>query len=197
MKSADRIDYANAFVQQMSQHLKAQRIADDLKCLIYWGENEFIDLMNPQRFEVGDSTNTGEALRVVGAEIRARNYDCPVFLALVTDGLPNCAGTYQGSLLDPVEYTVKMASLLPDNVLFTQIAFAPLDPGDPEQPEKLEDFQRYLGNLKQVTDVAKHAQTYVLVKESEQHFPWMPLGAYQKAKHFSLLDESFAVIEEV
>ena len=35
--------------------------------------NEFIDLMNPQRFEVGESTNTGEALRRVGAEIRARN----------------------------------------------------------------------------------------------------------------------------
>ena len=33
---------------------------------------------------------------------------------------------HQGKLLDPVGYAVKMASLLPDNVIFTQIAFAPV-----------------------------------------------------------------------
>lgn len=192
-----RIDYANAFVQQVSGHLKEKRIADDLKCLIYWGRNEFIDLMDPRRFKVDNATDTGEALRVVGAEIRARHYDCPVFLALVTDGLPNCQGTYQGSQLDPVEYTVQMASLLPDNVIFTQIAFAPLDPGDPDRPESLAEFEAYLTDLKRVTDVVEHGQTYVLVKQSEHHLPWLPLGAYQKAKHLSLVDQSFAVIEDI
>lgn len=34
-----------------------------------------------------------------------------------------------------------------------------------------------------------------LVRESERHLPWLPLGALQKAKHLSLVDQSFAVIE--
>ena len=192
-----RIDAANAFVQQVSEHLESQRITDDLKCLIYWGENEFIDLTSPKRFRVGEATDIGEALRVVGAEIRARNYSSPVFLALVTDGLPNCGGTYQGNYLDPVEYTVQMASLLPDNVIFSQIAFAPLDPGEPDRPETLAQFEAYLTDLKRVTDVVKHGQTYVLVKQSEQHLPWLPLGAFQKAKHLSLVDQSFAIIKDI
>ena len=45
-----------------------------------------------------------------------------------------------------------------------------------------------------MTDVVAHAQTYVLVRDSERHLPWLPLGAFQKAKHLSLVDESFAVI---
>jgi hypothetical protein len=90
-----------------------------------------------------------------------------------------------------------MASLLPDTVVFSQIAFPPLEPGDPERPETLEDFQAYLADLKRVTDVVKHGQTYVLVKQSEQHLPWIPLGAYQKAKYLTLVDQSFAVIEDV
>ncbi len=36
---------------------------------------------------------------------------------------------------------------------------------------------------------------YELVRESERHLPWLPLGALQKAKHLSLVDQSFAVIE--
>lgn len=196
MAHDSRIDYANAFVRSVSEHLRQERVSDDLRCLIYWGEHRFIDLTDPRRFEVGESTDTGEALRVVGAEIRESDHDGPVFLALVTDGVPNCPGRHDGVDYDPVDYTVQMASLLPDNVIFTQIAFAPLDPGDPDRPETLEEFQRYLADLHRVTDVVANAQTCVLVRESEQHLPWLPLGAFQKAKHLSLVDERFAVIGE-
>ena len=48
-----------------------------------------------------------------------------------------------------------------------------------------------------MTDVVENGQTYVLVKQSEHHLPWLPLGAYQKAKHLSLVDQSFAVIEDI
>lgn len=191
MAFESRIDYANAFVRSVSEHLKQERVSDDMQCLIYWGEHRFIDLSDPRRFEVGESTNTGEALRVIGAEIRQCDYDCPVFVALVTDGVPNCPGTHDGVEYDPVDYTVRMASLLPDNVIFTQIVFAPLDPGDPDRRETLEKFEGYLADLKRVTDVVAHAQTYVLVRESEKHLPWLPLGALQKAKHLSLVDQSF------
>jgi hypothetical protein len=194
MAFESRIDHANAFVRSTSEHLKQERVSDDVQCLIYWGEHRFIDLTDPRRFEVGEATDTGAALGVVGAEIRACNHDSPVFLALVTDGVPNCPGSHDGVEYDPVDYTVHMASLLPDNVIFTQIAFAPVDPGDPAHPETLEGFRHYLADLKRVTDVVANAQTYVLVRESEQHLPWLPLAALQKAKHLSLLGQGFAVI---
>ena len=194
MAHESRIDYANAFVRSVGDHLRQERVSDDLKCLIYWGEHRLIDLTDPRRFEVGEATNSGEALRVVGEEIRASEEAGPVFVALVTDGVPNCSGTHDGVEHPPVDYTVKMASLLPDNVIFTQIAFAPLDPGDPDHPETLEEFQSYLADLKRVTDVVAHGQTCVLVRESERHLPWLPLAALQKAKHLSLLGQGFAVI---
>ena len=197
MEDEHRIDYANEFAQRVGEHLKAERITDDLKCLIFWGENRFIDLNDPRRFRTNYSTGTGSALSVVADDIREQNYGRPVFLALVTDGLPNCEGMYQGVLLDPVECTVKMASLLPDNVIFSQIAFAPLESGDPNHPATLEEFELYLTDLKRVTDAVKHGQTYVMVKDSEQHLPWLSLGAYQKAKHFTLLGDDFAAVDDI
>ena len=128
-------------------------------------------------------------------DIRSQNYQRPVFLALVTDGVPNSEGVYQGKLLNAVDYTVKMASLLPDNVIFTQIVFAPLDSGQPGNPSTRGEFEHYLVDLKRVTDAVKYGQTYVMVKESEQHFPWLSLGAFQKAKHFSLLGTDFMALE--
>lgn len=192
-----RIDYARDFVMRVSRYLHTKQIVDDLKCLIYWGQCEYVDLMKPKRFRVGQATHTGEAIRLVAEDIRAAGSGQPTFLALVTDGLPNCEGEYQGRVLSPVDYTVQMASLLPDNVIFSQIAFPPLDPGDPDRPESLEEFQAYLDDLKRVTDAVKHGQTYVLVKQSEHHLPWIPLGAYQKARQLSLAGQDFAVIEDL
>ena len=161
------------------------------------GSKPFIDLKDPRRFRVNYGTATGDALSVICDDIRSHNYGRPVFLALVTDGVPNRDGAYQGKLLNPVDYTVKMASLLPDNVIFTQIVFAPLDSGQPGNPTTVGEFEHYLADLMRVTDAAKHGQTYVMVKDSEQHFPWLSLGAFQKAKHFSLLNTEFTVLEDV
>ena len=197
MAFESRIEYANAFVQRLSGHLRKDRVDDEIACLIYWGEHRFVDLRHASRFHVGESTGTGQALRAVGDEIRRQHAEVPVFVALVTDGVPNCPGTHEGVDYSPVDYTVRMASLLPDNVVFSQIAFAPIDPGDPDRPESLEDFQRYLDDLKRVTDAVGHGQTCVLVHQSEQHLPWLPLGAWQKAKQLTLVDRSFAVVEDL
>ena len=192
-----RIDHANAFVRRLSDHLRDERLSDAVSCLIYWGETRQIDLNDRRRFNVGESTNTGEALRIVGDEIRQLPDQAPVFVALVTDGVPNCAGAVDGKDLGPVDYTVHMAAQLPENVIFTQFAFAPVDPGDPDRPETLEDFQAYLTDLKRVSDAVQHGQTCVLVKESEHQLPWLPLGAFRKAKHLALVDERFALLEDL
>ena len=197
MAFESRIDHANAFVRRLSGHLQDERLRDEMACLIFWGETRRIDLQDGRRFHVGESTNTGEALRVIGDEIRQRPDGAPVFVALITDGVPNCAGTADGKDCGPVDYAVHMASRLPDNVIFAQFAFAPLDPGDPDRPETLEDFHGYLTDLKRVSDAVPHGQTCVLVKESEHHLPWLPLGAFQKAKHLALIDESFALLEDL
>lgn len=190
-----RIDHANAFVERLAENVAAERVHDDVVCVIYNAETRLVDLHDRRRFHVGEGTDTGQALRLVGDEIRQQQTDVPVFVALVTDGRPNVSCTIDGVDLDPVSYAARMAGALPENVVLSQFAFAPVDPGDPDRPESLLEFEQYLADLRRITDAAPTGQTCVMVRQSEQHLPWLPMGAWQKARQLSLVDSRFATFE--
>lgn len=200
MAHESRIDHANAFVQRLAEHVAGDRVRDAVTVVAYCGQVRFLDLHDRRRLQTGEGTDTGQALAAVGAAIaEAQGAEDqgsdPAFVALVTDGRPNVGGTVDGAQLDAVDYAAAMAARLPEGTVLSQFAFAPVDPGDPEQPETLQGFERYLADLRRVTDAAACGQTYVIVPESEAHLPWLPLGAWQKAKQLSLLDRGFSMVE--
>jgi len=180
MLDEERYLFARDIVMKIRQYLLTNKVADDVRIIIYSDAAVEIQVEDDQLIRPRASTATGSALRFANELIEERHAGQPVYIALVTDGEPTTGGEDDQQLWEAQEYAEIMAARLPPNAKLVQFALAPIDPGETEA------FERYIRNIFSITEKSPYGQTIVLLRKREESLPYLVLGGHQKIKQVQL-----------